>query len=121
MPEDAIQVVISTISEVLPRVLASHAALIDATVKQPIVCCTTEDAALTTAAAAVQAKGEQLGNVVVSDATTVSLLSVHLSSLDSLLVGCCFLELFCEKRRGKPNYCRFSNPLRGQHLRLEMF
>ncbi|KAL5969721.1 Isoleucine--tRNA ligase cytoplasmic [Taenia solium] len=71
VPEDAIQVVISTISEVLPRVLASHAALIDATVKQPIVCCTTEDAALTTATAAVQARDEQLGNIVVSDSTTI--------------------------------------------------
>ncbi|VDM32939.1 unnamed protein product [Hydatigera taeniaeformis] len=71
VPEDAIQVVISTNSEVLPRVLASHAALIDSTVKQPIVCCTTADAALSTATEAVQTRGERLGSTVVSDATTI--------------------------------------------------
>ncbi|EUB57660.1 Isoleucyl-tRNA synthetase, cytoplasmic [Echinococcus granulosus] len=71
MPEDAIQVVVSTMSEVLAQVLTSHTALIDATVKQPIVCCTMEDAALTAATAAVQARGERLGDIVVSDATTI--------------------------------------------------
>ncbi|CDS35496.1 isoleucyl tRNA synthetase, cytoplasmic [Echinococcus multilocularis] len=71
VPEDAIQVVVSTMSEVLAQVLTSHTALIDATVKQPIVCCTMEDAALTAATAAVQARGERLGDIVVSDATSI--------------------------------------------------
>ena len=72
MPEDAIQVVISTDSTVLPRILTSHAALIDATVKQPIAPCTSKDVAARVATAAVEARGEKLGEEAVSDSTSVS-------------------------------------------------
>ncbi|KAM7534597.1 hypothetical protein Aperf_G00000105242 [Anoplocephala perfoliata] len=73
VPEDAIQVVISTTSAALRRILSSHAALIDATVKQPIACCCSDDKdALTTAMAAVEARGDRLGDLAISDSTTIA-------------------------------------------------
>lgn len=78
VPEDAIQVVISTNSAALRRVLSTHVALIDATVKQPIACCSdsgNDAGALATAVAAVEARGEQLGDLATSDPTTVGLFS----------------------------------------------
>ena len=72
VPEDAIQVVISTDSTALRGVMVSHVALIDGTVKQPIVCCATKDVVSEVARKAVEARGEGLGEEVVSDSTTVS-------------------------------------------------
>ncbi len=62
--------VISTKSEVLPKVLVSHAELIDATVKQPIVC--NQDASGAKAAAtSALSNGDQLGEVAVTEEASV--------------------------------------------------
>ncbi len=63
--------VISTKSEVLPKVLVSHAELIDATVKQPIVC-NKEASAAKAAAEVALVNGDQLGEVAVTEEASVS-------------------------------------------------
>ncbi len=63
--------VISTKSEVLPKVLVSHAELIDATVKQPIVC-NKEASAAKAAATSVLVNDDQLGEVAVTEEASVS-------------------------------------------------
>ncbi|VDL64293.1 unnamed protein product [Hymenolepis diminuta] len=92
LPEDTIQVVISTTSEPLRKVLSIHATLIDVTVKQPIACCVDANdgsGALTTAKSAVEARGEKLGDLVVSEATTspASLKQVKVNSGPSAKSG----------------------------------
>nr|CDS27818.1 isoleucyl tRNA synthetase cytoplasmic [Hymenolepis microstoma] len=74
LPEDTIQVVISTTSESLRKALSTHAMLIDATVKQPIACCADandDSGALKTAQLDAEARGERLGELVVSEVTTI--------------------------------------------------
>ncbi|VDD78472.1 unnamed protein product [Mesocestoides corti] len=70
VPEDPIQVVISTTSEVLRRLLKSHAALIDATVKQPIAC-NVEASAAKEAALAALSDADRLGQVAVTDEASI--------------------------------------------------
>jgi len=71
VPEDPILVVISTGSKSIPEVVASHASLIDATVKQPIVCNLVVSEAATAARSSLTPE-VSLGSLAVTDEASIA-------------------------------------------------
>ncbi|VDL99583.1 unnamed protein product [Schistocephalus solidus] len=85
VPEDPICVVISTASTNIHKVVQSHASLIDATVKQPIVCCDAGASAEAAAKNALQSASASIGRLAIEDEASVS------SSTPPLPLGLAYL------------------------------
>uniref|UniRef100_A0A0X3PAM1 Isoleucine--tRNA ligase, cytoplasmic n=1 Tax=Schistocephalus solidus TaxID=70667 RepID=A0A0X3PAM1_SCHSO len=71
VPEDPICVVISTASTNIHKVVQSHASLIDATVKQPIVCCDAGASAEAAAKNALQSASASIGRLAIEDEASI--------------------------------------------------
>ncbi|KAL7055111.1 hypothetical protein AAHC03_024329 [Spirometra sp. Aus1] len=71
VPEDPICVVISTASANIHKIVKSHAALIDATVKQPIICCDAGASPEEAAKNALQSTSTAVGQLAILDEASI--------------------------------------------------